>query len=59
MTNLKAMTVVERRMTVLQSPCDASATMMNSESVMFRFSSKTGPSLSTRGAVREITPDDG
>ena len=46
-------------MTVLQSPCDASATMMNSESVMFRLSSNTGPSLSTRGARRDITPADG
>ena len=46
-------------MTVLQSPCDASATMMNSESVTFRLSSKTGPSLSTRGARRDMTPADG
>ena len=38
---------------------EASATMMNSESVTFRLSSKTGPSLSTRGARRDITPADG
>ena len=56
---LYAMTVVDLRMTVELSVWLESATMMNSESVMFILSSKTGPLLSTRGARREITPADG